>query len=74
MTERILIRGLLLGAMAAALGGCYGGYEEPTAPPAYGYGYGYESAYPANDGSYYAPDYDGQEGPGDLGSRGGKGL
>lgn len=72
MTERMLIRGLLLGAMAAGLGGCYGGYEEPSAPSAYGYGYGYESAYPAY-GYYYAP-YDGPEGQDDLGPRGGKGL
>lgn len=70
MTKAILTRGLLLGGMAAALSSCYGGYEEPTAPAAYGYGYGYESAYPAYDGPYY----DNQQGPANLGPRGGKGL
>lgn len=72
MTKTILTRGLLLGAMATALSGCYGGYEAPTAPTAYGYGYGYESAYPAY-GYYYGP-YGGREGQDDLAPRGGKGL
>lgn len=75
MTKTILIRGLFLGATAAALGGCYGGYDEPTAPTAYGYGH--ESAYPGYDRYYYGPYdgyYDGQEGPSDLAPRGGKGF
>lgn len=42
--KTMLIRGLILGALALALSGCY--YGPP--PPAY-YGYGY----PAYSGGYY---------------------
>ncbi|HYL32234.1 MAG TPA: hypothetical protein VEU53_03680 [Stellaceae bacterium] len=45
MMTKTLIRGLLLGALALALSGCY--YGAP--PPAYGY-YGY--GYPAYGYSY----------------------
>jgi len=47
MMTKPLIRGMLLGALALALSGCYYG---PPPPPAYGYGYGYP-AY----GYYYGP-------------------
>lgn len=40
MTRTMLIRGLVLGALAVALSGCY--YGPP--PPAYGY-YGYPAYY-----------------------------
>jgi hypothetical protein len=79
MTNTVLIRGLLLGATAVALSGCYGGYDEGPAPTAYGYGYesGY-SAYGDDYGSpydYYYYDYRGHEdGRYELGPRGGKGL
>ncbi|MGH6977045.1 MAG: hypothetical protein ACREED_08470 [Stellaceae bacterium] len=49
MMTKTLIRGLLLGALALAVSGCYYG-----PPPAYGYySYGYP-AYPAY-GYYYRP-------------------
>jgi len=50
MMTKTLIRGLLLGALALAVSGCY--YGPP--PPAYGYygGYGYP-AYPSY--GYYGP-------------------
>lgn len=45
MMTKTLIRGLVLGALVLALGGCYYG-----PPPSYGYyGYGYPS--------YYSPSY-----------------
>jgi len=44
MTRTMLIRGLVLGALAVALSGCYYG-----PPPAYGY-YGYPAYY---GGGYY---------------------
>jgi len=48
---KTLIRGLVLGALALALSGCYYG---PPPAPAYGYyGYGYP-AYPSY-GYYYGP-------------------
>lgn len=46
--KKLVTRGLLLGALALALGGCY--YGPPA--PAYYSGYGYDS-YP----SYYGPSY-----------------
>jgi len=55
MTKKTLIRGLVLGALALAISGCYYG-----PPPSYGYyGGGYSSypAYPAYPygGYYYGP-------------------
>ncbi|MDE2230383.1 MAG: hypothetical protein KGL11_15275 [Alphaproteobacteria bacterium] len=47
----MLIRGLVLGALAAALGGCYYG----PAPAYYGYDGGYYSAPPYYGGYYYGP-------------------
>lgn len=57
MARSMLIRGLVLGALAIALSGCY--YGPP--PPAYSYGgYGYPAYYPypayyGGYGYYYGP-------------------
>lgn len=52
MTTKTLIRGLVLGALALAISGCYYG-----PPPSYGYygGYGGYPAYPSY--GYYGPSY-----------------
>lgn len=54
MTKKTLIRGLVLGALALAISGCYYG-----PPPSYGYYgggyYGGYSSYPAYGGYYYGP-------------------
>lgn len=52
MTKKTLIRGLVLGALALAISGCY--YGPPPSYGYYGYGYGYP-AYPAYGGYYYGP-------------------
>jgi hypothetical protein len=53
MTKTMLIRGLVLGALAIALSGCYYG---PPAPAYYGYDGGYYGyGYPAYGGYYYGP-------------------
>ena len=51
MMTKTLIRGLILGALALAVSGCYYG-----PPPSYGYyGGGYYGGYPAYGGYYYGP-------------------
>ena len=81
MTKTMVVRGLLFGAAAVALSGCYGAYNEQPAPTAYGYGYDsdypvYHEYYyspPAPTGVYYYGDRDDHD-RGDWGPRGGKGL
>ena len=50
MTKTMLVRGLILGALAIALSGCY--YGPPAAPAYYGYDGGYYG-YPSYYGGYY---------------------
>lgn len=52
--QKLLIRGVVLGALAAVLSGCYYG---PPPPAYYGYDSGYYGGYPAyyGGGYYYGP-------------------